>query len=225
MPVAVAASTEPALLPPGRRGRPPRAVADQVERRLLDAARGVFVQCGFENATMDAVAAAARTSKRTLYGRFASKEQLFAAVVTDHIARSFTPVHDALADVVKGQHLSGCDTPLRECLVKLGHVFVEQAIAPESQALDRAVFAAAHVLPELADRLHQDGFVRAINIVNGLLEQAGARQAQMAAQAFYSLLVLTPMRGDSPRSSQPLPEVEAVVDFVLAGAQAAPAQR
>ncbi len=211
----------PEKLPPGRRGRPSRADAHQIERRLLDAARSVFVQRGFEATTMDAVAGQARTSKRTLYERFASKEQLFAAVVTDHTERSFAPVRAALADVIAVRRLGNESKALRECLVRLGNAFVAQAVSLESQALDRAVFSVAHVLPELADRLHQDGFVRAVDMVSGLLEQSGAKQAKLAAQAFYSILVLTPMRGDSPRSSQPLPDVTAVVDFILAGAHRA----
>jgi TetR/AcrR family transcriptional regulator, mexJK operon transcriptional repressor len=193
-------------------------MADQVERRLLDAARNVFVNLGFEATTMDAVVVAARTSKRTLYSRFQGKEQLFAAVVADHIAHGFGPVHDALSRALGEKGQDGSLASLRRCLLKVGEAFLVQAVAPESQALDRAVFAAAHALPDLASRLHQDGYLRTVKIVGGLLTQHGATRPELAAQAFYSLLVLMPMRDDSPLSGEPSIEVAAVVDFVLAGA-------
>ena len=56
--------------------RRPRVAAE----RLLDAATAVFAEEGFEGATMEAIAARAGTTKPTLYARFGSKEELFAAV-------------------------------------------------------------------------------------------------------------------------------------------------
>lgn len=167
---------------------------------------------------MDAVVMAARTSKRTLYSRFPGKEQLFAAVVGDHIAHGFGPVQDALNRAISKQGHDGSLAALRRCLLEVGQTFYAQAIAHESRALDRAVFAASHALPDLASRLQQDGYLRAVTIVGGLLDQQGATRAELAAQAFYSLLVLMPMREEAPLPRQPGMEVAAVVDFVLAGA-------
>jgi AcrR family transcriptional regulator len=48
---------------------------------LLDAATAVFAADGFDRATMDAIAARAAVTKPTLYARFGSKEDLFAAAV------------------------------------------------------------------------------------------------------------------------------------------------
>lgn len=44
-------------------------------------AKDVFLELGFERASMDVVAARAGTSKRSLYAHFESKEKLFLAVV------------------------------------------------------------------------------------------------------------------------------------------------
>jgi AcrR family transcriptional regulator len=52
------------------------------EECLLDGATAVFAEEGFDGATMDAIAARARTTKPTLYARFGSKDALFAAAVT-----------------------------------------------------------------------------------------------------------------------------------------------
>ena len=53
----------------------------QLREHILLAAKEVFLEMGFERASMDAVAARAETSKRSLYAHFESKERLFLAVV------------------------------------------------------------------------------------------------------------------------------------------------
>ncbi len=52
-----------------------------LREHILLAAKEVFLEAGFERASMDAVAARAETSKRSLYAHFESKERLFLAVV------------------------------------------------------------------------------------------------------------------------------------------------
>ena len=54
---------------------------DQLREHLLWAAKDVFLELGFERASMDVVAARARASKRTLYAHFENKEKLFLAVI------------------------------------------------------------------------------------------------------------------------------------------------
>jgi AcrR family transcriptional regulator len=44
-------------------------------------AKDVFLEMGFERASMDLVASRAETSKRSLYAHFESKEKLFLAVI------------------------------------------------------------------------------------------------------------------------------------------------
>ena len=58
----------------GRRG-------GELRDHILKAAKDVFLELGYERASMDVVAARAETSKRTLYAHFESKEKLFLAVV------------------------------------------------------------------------------------------------------------------------------------------------
>ena len=54
---------------------------DQLREHILRSAKDVFLEMGFERASMDAVAARAKTSKRSLYAHFESKERLFLAVI------------------------------------------------------------------------------------------------------------------------------------------------
>src|SRR6516164_10029732 len=68
-----------------RSGRPPRALAGEVETRILDAARKVFLERGFEGASVDEIADVARAGKPTIYARFPGKEALFAAVMARQV--------------------------------------------------------------------------------------------------------------------------------------------
>jgi AcrR family transcriptional regulator len=54
---------------------------DELREHILWAAKGVFLELGFERASMDEVASRASTSKRSLYAHFENKEKLFLAVI------------------------------------------------------------------------------------------------------------------------------------------------
>lgn len=63
------------------RGRGKQRRGEELRRHILLTAKEVFLETGYERASMDTVAARAETSKRSLYAHFAGKEQLFAAVL------------------------------------------------------------------------------------------------------------------------------------------------
>jgi AcrR family transcriptional regulator len=54
---------------------------DKLREHILWIAKDVFLEMGFERASMDVVASRADTSKRSLYAHFESKEKLFLAVI------------------------------------------------------------------------------------------------------------------------------------------------
>jgi len=60
------------------RGRPKDTVLRQ---RILERARDLFLEHGFQTVAMDVIAAAAKVSNRTVYSHFESKERLLAAVL------------------------------------------------------------------------------------------------------------------------------------------------
>jgi AcrR family transcriptional regulator len=55
--------------------------AAQTEERILDAAYGLFWRQGFTRVSMDDIAGRAKVTKRTLYLRFRSKDDLIAATL------------------------------------------------------------------------------------------------------------------------------------------------
>jgi AcrR family transcriptional regulator len=58
-----------------------RMLTEQKKNEILNSASAVFLEQGFERASMDGVAKKAGCSKATLYNYFPSKERLFEAVV------------------------------------------------------------------------------------------------------------------------------------------------
>src|SRR5258708_12019034 len=99
----------------GRFGRPPKELAGAVEERILDAARKVFLERGFEGASIEKIAEAARSGKPTIYARFPGKEALFTAVVMQSVATNvarlepYTPSGTTIA-----QRLQSVPGTLRE---------------------------------------------------------------------------------------------------------------
>src|SRR5262244_1475085 len=77
---------------PARIGRPPRELAGEVETRILDAARRVFLERGLAGASMDEIAGLARAGKPTIYARFPGKEALFTAVVMQSVAANMARI-------------------------------------------------------------------------------------------------------------------------------------
>jgi AcrR family transcriptional regulator len=64
----------------------PRPARDEVRARLLGAAGSVFAQKGFAAASVEGVARAAGLTKGAIYSNFRSKDDLFFALLAEHVA-------------------------------------------------------------------------------------------------------------------------------------------
>ncbi len=69
----------------GRRGRPSPDRVAAIDAAIREAALALFLDLGFEAASMDAVALKAGVSKGTLYARYENKELLFRAILDDQL--------------------------------------------------------------------------------------------------------------------------------------------
>ena len=145
-----------------RCGRPRRELAGEVEERILDAAGKVFLERGFEGASVDEIAEVARAGKPTIYARFASKEALFAAVVARKV-RANTSMQsvvamgstieqrlEAMASVILGRILSPESIGLMRAVVAEARRFPDLAISVKRQARDLGIESVAHLLGEVA---------------------------------------------------------------------------
>jgi len=148
--------------PEVRVGRPPREFAGEVEDRILDAARSVFLAHGLGGASIDEVARLARAGKPTIYARYGSKEALFGAVVMRDAARTREGFANRETDgeTIEERLISVATNLLKGLLAKDTIDFIRLSLAevkrfPElanfgRSARDRGVGAVVHVLNELA---------------------------------------------------------------------------
>src|SRR5580692_5898762 len=126
-----------------RRGRPPRELEGEVDGRILDAARKVFLHRGFEGASMDEIAETARAGKPTIYARLGDKRALFTTVVTRDIVSRITRFRDEVPPGVT----------IEERLANLAAAIVHWTLETDRMGLMRLAIAEASRFPDLASTI------------------------------------------------------------------------
>jgi AcrR family transcriptional regulator len=121
-------------------------------RQILDGARKVFMNLGFDGASMGEIARSAGVSKGTLYVYFADKNRLFEAIVEQEqleqgrIAFNLDPARDA-------------ETTLRE----FGRAYIQILCRPSGGSAVRTVMAIAERMPEVGRRFYEHVLQKTIN--------------------------------------------------------------
>jgi AcrR family transcriptional regulator len=128
-----------------RTGRPPRELAGEVDARILDAARQVFLERGLAGASMEEIAGLARAGKPTIYARFSSKEALFAAVVMRNVA----------ANVARFESHVPTGATIEERLASVGMAVLHWVLVGDTIGLMRLAIAEARRFPDLASSVHR----------------------------------------------------------------------
>src|SRR6516165_8890772 len=123
-----------------RFGRPPKEFAGEVDARILNAARKLFLERGFEGASIDEIAEAARSGKPTIYARFADKRALFTAVV----------MHDVLSSIAEFKAEVPTGANIEERLTNAASMLLHWGMDSERIALMRLAIAEARRFPDLA---------------------------------------------------------------------------
>jgi AcrR family transcriptional regulator len=175
-----------------RLGRPPQALAGAVEERILDAAKKVFLERGFEGASIDEIAEVARAGKPTIYARFPGKETLFAAVMARKVREHISFFESIAPNGVTAE----------ERLTSIAAAILHKVLAAETVGLCRASVAEAPRFPDLAASVHRMARERTSEVVALLLGElpesdqlpgfAADRRAAIARQ-FIELIVLPMM--------------------------------
>jgi TetR/AcrR family transcriptional regulator, mexJK operon transcriptional repressor len=152
--------------------------------QILDAARHLFLEQGYGNTSMDAVAKRAGVSKATLYVHFENKERLFGEVVA--VARSGLTRSIA---AIAGEELTDPAHTLR----LIGQQFLGFVTTPGVLTLFRAVIGETQRFPELGQKIFQTGSNDMLNMITESIARAAAQgwlvvpDARMAAAQFIAL--------------------------------------
>lgn len=139
-----------------------RAKTETRRQAILDSAAEVFQEMGFERTTMSAICERLGYSKATLYNYFASKEELFSAVVFEATEAEFQASLEALDVTVKD---------MTEALEKFGRGLLTLLYAPQVQAMRRLIVAEAG-RSELGKKCYELGPVRSDAATAAFLQRA-----------------------------------------------------
>jgi len=204
-----------------------RLVSDEdnsKRRQILAGASKVFMDLGFDGASMGEIARAAGVSKGTLYVYFADKSRLFEAIVQEEaleqgkVAFNF----DIGRDVA---------TTLRE----FGQAYIELLCRPGGGSAIRTVMAIAERMPDVGRRYYENVLEKNINRFAFYLEaHVTARElaiddCQLAASQFMqmcqaSLFLRFIFQAAPPPSAERIAQVvESATRMFLAAYQAKPA--
>ena len=133
------------MRPAVRSGRPPRELAGEVDSRILDAAREVFLERGLAGASMDEIAGLARAGKPTIYARFPTKEALFTAVVMRSVA----------ANIARFETYVPTGETVEERLASVGETVLQRILVGDTIGLMRLAVAEARRFPDLASSVYR----------------------------------------------------------------------
>ena len=155
---------------------------EALREHILDTAKLAFLETGFERTSMDAIAARAETSKRSLYAHFPTKDALFAAVV-ERIRTLFDERMGVPADYA--------EQPL-EAIVRYCGRFVQLLCWSSVGRMVRLGIGEAERLPDLAAGLYDVLFdITTGNLAAYLVTASGLanQKAENAADELIGLAI------------------------------------
>jgi TetR/AcrR family transcriptional repressor of mexJK operon len=161
-----------------RRRREPRI------RAIVDAAEHVFLEQGYEAASLDKIAARANASKATIYAHFGNKVGLFKVIVGEKIAQASEPLREADAN-----HAS-----VAAALTAFGQSFLSLLLSPGPLKIYRLMVAQGEQFPELAHMWFENGPKVAIATLAAFLREHTAcgeldiEDPERAAEFFLMML-------------------------------------
>lgn len=186
--------------------------------QLMQGARKVFMERGFEGASVDEIARAAGASKATLYSYFPDKRKLFQAVVEAGCRRQGGCF--ALARLDESE-------PIEAALRRIAGEFARFVLSPGALEMFRTCIAEAGRFPELGRAFHAAGAGRARQQLIDFLEDGVERgdlaieDTALAADQFGALckarlFLWALLGGDEPPGDEEINRVadEAVRTFL-----------
>jgi AcrR family transcriptional regulator len=151
-------------------------------RQIIDGARKVFMDLGFDGASMGEIARSAGVSKGTLYVYFADKSRLFEAIVEEEsleqgkVAFNFDPARD-----------------VEITLMDFGQAYIQLLCRPGGGSATRTVMAIAERMPEVGRRFYHNVIALTISKLAGYLEahvrsgDLAIEDCQLAAMQFMQM--------------------------------------
>jgi len=192
-------------------------------RQILDGARKVFMDLGFDGASMGEIARSAGVSKGTLYVYFADKSRLFEAIVEEEtleqgkVTFNFDPTRD-----------------VPTTLMEFGQAYIQMLCRPGGGSATRTVMAIAERMPEVGRRFYNNVVAHTIARLAAYLEArtrsgdlaiddcklAATQFMQMCQASLFMPFIF--QAAPAPSSERIVQVVDSATRMFLAGYQAKP---
>ena len=158
-----------------------RAASRDLKRKaIVDTAREIFLEHGYAAASMSSVAAKLGGSKGTLYNYFSSKEELFAAVISDECEAEFLAMTEVQPTAA-----------MEETLRRFGRRFLSYILSDSALGFHRLLSAEAARFPELGRMFYAAGPQRTVDWMRDFLrecmDEGRLREADPAVAASFLL--------------------------------------
>jgi len=201
-----------------------RTLTEQKKNEILTSASSVFLEQGYERASMDGVAKQAGCSKATLYNYFPSKENLFEAVVRSFSTNYLTRAADEL------RSSDNAFLPLTQKLQRFGEGMLGVMMSDwKALQLYRIVVGeAGH--SDIGKLFYESGVRESMNALTAVMAhhiEKGELSGNSAAQRAKQFSALVKAEADELFLLRKLPEytqsevvtmVECAVDLFIKGA-------
>jgi len=151
---------------------------------MLGAARDRFLADGYDRTSVDAVAAQAGVSKRTVYDHFADKDGLFASVVEQAAAALMSSVEEAVEQELR------VDRDLTTALLAFTRRIATQTLQSSDYAVVRMLLESGRSVPASGTDLAHDP-EQVIAARFGELDEAGVIRAANPRRASEHFTALT----------------------------------
>jgi AcrR family transcriptional regulator len=133
--------------------KPPQDEDSSKRRQILDGARRIFMNLGYDAASMGEIARTAGVSKGTLYVYFTDKTALFEAIV-----EQIASVHGRV-----GQDLDTADHDVAGALTRFGMDYMDMLCRDDGGPAVRTIMAIAERMPEIGRRYYSSIIAGGIN--------------------------------------------------------------
>jgi TetR/AcrR family transcriptional repressor of mexJK operon len=152
--------------------------------KILETARILFMNQGFQSVSVDQIAAAVPVSKPTLYAHFKDKRELFIAVISDRC--------QVFLSSLKAGIESG-DTP-EMALYNFAREFLDAILSKDSLQFHRTMIGESIAFPEMAKLFYETGPMKTKNLLKDYLQSLDQKKTlrvedpALSADIFLSML-------------------------------------
>jgi TetR/AcrR family transcriptional regulator, mexJK operon transcriptional repressor len=198
------------------RGRPRLEDVADIESELVEVALSEFLKHGYGGTSMATIVKAAGVSKTTLYSRFASKQDLFIAMMKKMVEGNIS---------ARIRAVESPSRPLADMLREFAYQSLEIGLDPIHFGVIRLIYGESHRFPELreaGEALAQASRNGILNIITDYAEREGLTFANPGIPAQFLSLALrgvhfaVVLSGTRELDAQKREEVDRMIDLLVA---------